>query len=172
MPKRFQQNLLLPTQFTWHHAWLTSNKFQQYCILQVCPFTGLNTCFLLCFSSTTFSAVEILWNMRIGWLKWLSSSFATFDKELDTRCFPLSDNLSKVESELEPDPPVPCDLPVCPASSVQDIQVLACFHSFHVTCLPADGCCRISCSSFGSPKHQATQAATEESHQSAQHSLY
>ena len=96
----------------------------------------------------------------------------TFDKELDTRCFPLSYNLSKVESGLEPDPSVPCDLPVCNASSVQDIQVLACFHSFHVTCLPADGCYRISRSSLGLPKHQATQATTEESHHSTQHSLY
>ena len=38
--------------------------------------TYLNTCFLFCSSSITFSAVEILWNMRIWWLKWLSSSFA------------------------------------------------------------------------------------------------
>lgn len=28
-------------------------------------FTYLNICFLLCFSSITFSAVEILWNVRI-----------------------------------------------------------------------------------------------------------
>ena len=41
MPKRFQQNFLLPARFTWHHAWWTFNKFQQYCILQVCPNTGL-----------------------------------------------------------------------------------------------------------------------------------
>ena len=68
----------------------------------------------------------------------------TFDKELDTRCFPLSYQLSKVEGGLEPDPSLPCNSPVCHAySSMQDIQVLACFHSIHVTCLPADGCCRI-----------------------------
>ena len=79
----------------------------------------------------------------------------TFDKELNTRCFSLSYYLSKVESGLEPDPSVPCDLPVCHASSVQDIQVLACLHSFRVTCLPADGCCTISSSSPSSPKHPA-----------------
>ena len=28
-------------QFTWHHAWWNTNKFQQYCVLQTCPFTGL-----------------------------------------------------------------------------------------------------------------------------------
>ena len=67
----------------------------------------------------------------------------TFDKELDTRCFPLSYNLSKEERGLEPDQSVPCGLPVCHTSSVWDMQGLACFHSFHVTCLPADGCCRI-----------------------------
>ena len=48
-----------------------------------------------------------------------------------------------MEGGLEPDPTVSCDSPVCQVSNVQDIQVLACFHSFHVTCLPPDGCCRI-----------------------------
>ena len=48
-----------------------------------------------------------------------------------------------MESRLEPDLSVSCDSTDCRASSLQDIQVLACFHSFHVTCLTADGCCRI-----------------------------
>ena len=63
--------------------------------------------------------------------------------DVDTRCFPLSYNLGKVEGGLEPDPSVSCDSPVCHVSNMQDIQVLACFHSFHLSCLPADGFCRI-----------------------------
>jgi len=65
----------------------------------------------------------------------------TFDKDVDTRC--LGYNLSKVECGLEPDPSVFCDSPVCHVTSLQEIQVLACFHSFHVACLPADGCCKL-----------------------------
>ena len=67
----------------------------------------------------------------------------TFDKDVDTRCFPLGYNLSKVECGLEPDPSVFCDSPVCHVTSLQEIQVLACFHSFHVACLSADGCCKL-----------------------------
>lgn len=62
---------------------------------------------------------------------------------MDTRCFPLGYNLSKVECGLEPDPSVSCDSPVCHVTSLQEIQVLACFHSFHVACLLADGCCKL-----------------------------
>ena len=65
----------------------------------------------------------------------------TFYKDVDTRCFPLSYNLTKVEPGLEPDPSVSCDSPVCRITSLQDIQILACFHTFHMSCLPADGCC-------------------------------
>ena len=36
----------------------------------------------------------------------------TFDKDVDSRCFPLSYNLRKVESGFEPDPSVSCDSPV------------------------------------------------------------
>lgn len=64
----------------------------------------------------------------------------TFYKDVDTRCFPLSYNLTKVEPGLEPDPSVSCDSPVCRITSLQDIQILACFHTFHMACLPADGC--------------------------------
>ena len=31
----------------------------------------------------------------------------------------------------------------CAVISLQEIQVLACFHSFHVACLPANGCCKL-----------------------------
>ena len=62
---------------------------------------------------------------------------------MDARCFPLDYNLSKVECGLEPDPSVSCDSPVCHVTTLQEIQVLACFHSFHVACLPADGCCKL-----------------------------
>ena len=48
-----------------------------------------------------------------------------------------------MECGLEPDPSVSCDSPVCHVTSLQEIQVLACFHSFHVACLPADGCCKL-----------------------------
>ena len=65
----------------------------------------------------------------------------TFYKDVDTRCFPLSYNLTRVEPGLEPDPSVSCDSPVCRITSLQDIQILACFHTFHMACLPADGCC-------------------------------
>ena len=45
--------------------------------------------------------------------------------------------------DFEPDPSVSCDSPVCHVTSLQQIQVLACFHSFHVACLSADGCCKL-----------------------------
>ena len=48
-----------------------------------------------------------------------------------------------MECGLEPDPSVSCDSPVCHVTSLQEIQVLACFHSFHVACLPANGCCKL-----------------------------
>lgn len=65
----------------------------------------------------------------------------TFQTEVDVRCFPLSYNLDKVQCGLEPDTSCFCDSPVCHNSSSQQIHVLACFHSFHLTCLSTDGTC-------------------------------
>ena len=48
-----------------------------------------------------------------------------------------------MECGLEPVPSVSCDSPVCCVTSLQEIQVLACFHSFHVACLPVDGCYKL-----------------------------
>ena len=62
----------------------------------------------------------------------------TFQTEVDVRCFPLSYNLDKVQCCLEPDTSCFCDSPVCHNSS-QQIHVLACFQSFHLTCLSTDG---------------------------------
>ena len=59
---------------------------------------------------------------------------------MDVRCFPLSYNL---QSGLEPNPTQFCDSPVCRNNSSQQIEVLACFHTFHTTCLSADGSCVI-----------------------------
>ena len=67
----------------------------------------------------------------------------TFQTEVDVRCFPLSYNLDKVQCGLEPDTSCFCDSPVCHNSSSQQIHVLACFHSFHLTCLSTDGHCVI-----------------------------
>ena len=67
----------------------------------------------------------------------------TFETEVDVRCFPLSYNLDKVQRGLEPDASCLCDSPVCHNNSSRQIQVLACFHTFHVTCLSADGACII-----------------------------
>jgi len=67
----------------------------------------------------------------------------TFETEVDVRSFPLSYNLDKVQCGLEPDTACFCDSPVCHNNSSQQVQVLACFHSFHHTCLAADGACVI-----------------------------
>ena len=67
----------------------------------------------------------------------------TFQTEVDVRCFPLSYNLDKVQCGLEPDTSCFCDSPVCHNSSSQQIHVLVCFHSFHLTCLSTDGHCVI-----------------------------
>ena len=67
----------------------------------------------------------------------------TFETEVDARCFPLSYNLDKVQCGLEPITTCFCDSPECHNNSNQRVHVLACFHSFHLTCLAADGACII-----------------------------
>ena len=87
----------------------------------------------------------------------------TFETEVDARCFPLSYNLDKVQCGLEPNTTCFCDSPECHNNSNQRVHVLACFHSFHLTCLAADGgaCIKLS-ENFNKGLMNESEEETEE----------
>ena len=74
---------------------------------------------------------------------WPKYRFPTYSIDAETKCLPLSYNLSKKPGK-EPNPQVCCDLPTC-NNCIQggDFVRLGCFHTFHVSCLPSDHCCSI-----------------------------
>ena len=67
----------------------------------------------------------------------------TSETEVDASCFTLNYDLDKVKCGLEPNTTCICDSPKYHNNSSQWVHVLACFHSFHLTCLAADGACVI-----------------------------
>ena len=75
--------------------------------------------------------------------RWPKYKFPTYGIEAETKCLPLSYNLSKTLGK-EPNPQVCCDLPECNnCIHGGDFVRLACYHTFHVSCIPSDHCCSI-----------------------------
>ena len=74
---------------------------------------------------------------------WPKFNFPTYGIKAETKCLPLSYNLSKTLGK-EPNPQVCCDLPDCNNNNYGGEFVrLACYHTFHVSCSSRDGCCSI-----------------------------
>ena len=67
----------------------------------------------------------------------------TFETSVDIKCFPLSYHLGKCQPDLEPNPDICCDLSTCSTCNDGNFVRLACFHTFHVLCLPQDRICPI-----------------------------
>ena len=67
-------------------------------------------------------------------------------------------NLEKLQCGLEPNQSFFCDSPVCHINSTQQIQVLACFHTFHSACLPLDESCIICAASLKSMAKELSQS--------------
>ncbi|XP_078374568.1 uncharacterized protein LOC144658110 [Oculina patagonica] len=71
---------------------------------------------------------------------WPKYKFPTYGIEAETKCMPLSYNLSMTLGK-EPKPEVCCDLPECNSCIPGgDFVRLACYHTFHVSCLTSDHC--------------------------------
>lgn len=62
--------------------------------------------------------------------------------EVDVRSFPLSYQHEKF-GQVQPDVNALCDLPSCRSTSRDNIKRLACFHTFHDTCISPTGPCPI-----------------------------
>ena len=98
----------------------------------------------------------------------------TFGAKVDARCFPLGYNLEKVQCGLEPNQSFFCDSPVCHINSTQQIQVLACFHTFHSACLPLDGSCIICAAPLKSMAKELGQSFNKglvNQHENEQHEI-
>ena len=98
----------------------------------------------------------------------------TFGAKVDTRCFPFGYNLEKVQCGLEPNQSFFCDSPVCHINSTQQIQVLACFHTFHSGCLPLDGSCIICAAPLKSMAKELGQSFNKglvNQHENEQHEI-
>ncbi|XP_068735772.1 uncharacterized protein [Montipora capricornis] len=74
---------------------------------------------------------------------WPKFHFPTFGVTAESKTMPLAYNLSKDKGK-EPKLQLCCDLPTC-NNCIQDGDYvrLACYHTFHASCLPADYCCSI-----------------------------
>ena len=98
----------------------------------------------------------------------------TFGTQVDVRCFPLGYNLEKVQCGLEPNQSFFCDSPVCHINSTQQIQVLACFHTFHSACLPLDESCIICAAPLKSMAKELGQSFNKglvNQHEDEQHEI-
>lgn len=74
---------------------------------------------------------------------WPKFNFPSYGIKAETKCFPLSYNLRKTLGK-EPNPQVCCDLPDSNNDHYGGNFVrLACYHTFHVSCLSSHGCCSI-----------------------------
>ena len=74
---------------------------------------------------------------------WPKFQFPTFGVTAESKCIPVTYNLSK-DLGKEPKLQLCCDLPTCNNCIQYGAYVhLACFHTFHMSCLPADYFCSI-----------------------------